>query len=182
MASQDVAARRMGQWLRRIRKVIYLAILGGIALFVWRYDLFTVPGDYQLLAPQHIEPGTKLVMQDVDEGTVIGVGTILSYAPPGFDGQCLGVVAGLPGETIQIAADAAGWVKLVVGGRAERLAVPATHALVEGTIPVDQFLILNGDRRIMAEASTDHPDSRRFGLIARSALRQKVVAPLWGFF
>jgi hypothetical protein len=146
-------------------------------IFFIRYDVVTIPDDYVHLAPQHMPPGTRVVLADCDEDTVLGIGSVVVFNPPGFPGQsCWGVVAGLPGEALTVDIQSNGMANIVIGGRNELLLVTDDWQLSSGVIPDGQFVLLAGDRHLRVPST--FPDSRRLGPIARDRIVSKVVTPL----
>ncbi len=160
-----------------VRRLVIAGVLLGVAWFTYRYDVYTIPGDYHGLEPQHMGPGTKVVMTDVDDDTVLGPGSIVLFQVPGADTDAFGVIVGMPKEMVRIENLSRGRARVKIGDREEDLVLPKGSRLREGPIPEDHFLIFSGDRHLVVNAV--HPDSRLFGPIPRDALRKKVVTSLW---
>ena len=177
MTIESRARQKTQDIVKRVRKVVYLGVLVGLAWFFWRYDFQSIPENYNHLAPQHMPAGATVVMVDYDEDTTLGIGSILLYEPPGHPGShAFGVVAGMPGETILLIEEKPGRGRLQVEDRKEVLLLPKNHKLRSGVIPDGQFLILNGDRHLATGVGA--PDSRVFGLIEAKYLKSKLIASL----
>ena len=163
--------------LKRLRKIVFFAVLSGIAFFFWKYDIETIPADYDHLEPQHMPAGSTVVMTDFDAETPFGIGSVLLYRAPGFEDQhCYGVVAGMPGEMAILLEPRAGEGRLDVAGRKEIFELPANHKLNSGIIPEGFLLLLNGDRNLRAGKTS--PDSRIFGLIPMANVVARVLTAL----
>jgi hypothetical protein len=164
----------------RIRKFVYLGVLVGIAWFCIRYNVSTIPEDYNHLAPQHMPAGATVVTIDYDNDVHLGIGSVVFFEAPGHKGEhAFGVVAGLPGETLMLLQEKPGEGQLQVEDRREILVLPLKHKLRSGVIPDDQFLILNGDRHL--DSGVGAPDCRVFGLVPRENLRSKIITSLSAF-
>ena len=180
MSEATVARRRVRKIQRNVRRVVYFLILVGIAWFVHKYDVERIPDGFDYLAPQHMPAGSRIVLVDYDEDTVIGLGTVILYRPPGVEDRfCYGVVVGLPGERVDVQPVETGMIRAIIGDRRELLPVPAAHRIVPGVIPEGHYLLFNGDRDI--SSATVQPDSRTLGPIHVSRFRSKVVTPLYFF-
>ncbi len=169
--------QRIDRIRRNVRRFVIAGVLLGVAWFTYRYDVYTIPEDYHGLEPQHMGPGTRVVMIDVDEDTVLGPGSIVLFRVPGADTDAFGVIVGMPEEMVRIEDLSQGRARVKIADREEDLVLPPGSRLRQGPIPAGHFLIFSGDRHLVVNAI--HPDSRIFGPIPREALRKKVVTSLW---
>ncbi|HGY91918.1 MAG TPA: hypothetical protein ENK43_12175 [Planctomycetes bacterium] len=169
--------QRIDRIRRTVRRLVIAGVLLGVAWFTYRYDVYTIPEDYHGLEPQHMGPGTKVVMTDVDDDTVLGPGSIVLFRVPGAKTDAFGVIVGMPGEMVRIEDLSRGRARVMIEDREEDLVLPPGSRLKQGPIPDAHFLIFSGDRHLVVNAI--HPDSRIFGPIPRGALRKKVVTSLW---
>ncbi len=162
--------------LRTVRRLVWLGVLGGIAFFCLKYDIDTIPADYDHLAPQHMRAGSSVVSTGFDADDV-QVGNVVLYRAPGHDdGWCYGVIAGLPREAVIVEETRPGAGILTVGDRREQLPLPPGHRLRSGVIPESHFLILNGDRNFAADVLI--PDSRIFGYVPAERITKRLIIAL----
>ena len=179
MATNNPTISKINRIKKTVKFVVYALAVAGISFLVWRYDLESIPEGYNHLSPQHMPSGTRVVSMPCGENTPLGEGSVIRYAPPSGGGRATyGVIAGLPGEAITIESNESG-NELRVGGRPENISLPKNHKIPTGTIPVDHFLVLLGDRHIRSNAG--HPDSRQLGLIKRSWVEAKIISSLYFF-
>ena len=164
--------------LRYLRFACYVLVLIPIAHFSIKYDIDEIPAGYDKLTTQKMPPGTKIVLTDCNDDTVIGLGTVVLYRPPGSDSDQMlfGVVSAMPGETIEYQEFEDNVAVIKFGDREVEMPIPGTLRLLPGTVPENHYVLINGDRLLGPE--NRHPDSRVLGPIDRSRFVKKVVVPL----
>jgi len=155
-------------------RVIVLAVLIIFLIHLNRsYDFQRLPEEVSKLQGE-VEPGAFLVLAEIDDETVIGVGTLVEIVVDTQDGprRTFSQVAAMPGQKITLRGAPDGGLEVFVDGKSTWHTAPGSTPIKAGLIPEGYYLLLDP-----AEAG-DGPDSRRLGLVSRKMLRRKILYAL----
>ena len=164
-------ARRIVSWARRI---LLLAIVLLVALFVRRYDVTHLPQDELSLGPR-VPPGALLIMREITVAAEeVALGT---YVEAVFEGQAgagryFSRVAGVPGETVVLEPVGGDLVEIIVAGRRTYALTTRDGPLRAGVIPAGMWLLIDPAPEQAAW------DSRRTGLVRSEQLRRRILVAL----